>query len=256
MRQWSRRYLLNPVEVAAVALLTGGAVLATIVALGETVPSPEAVPLRAAYGPSRFSTHGEEWMIRDFFNDMRNGFFVDVGANHYQKNSNTYYLETTLGWEGIAVEPILEFEREYRQYRPRTRFRPFFVSDTSDEEVDFFFLSNQSRMSSGSQDFTDQFGDGAQTLTVPTITLDDLLDNEGVTNVDFVSMDIELWEPRALAGFDIQRFRPALVCIEAHGEVRQAILDYFFSQGYVIVGKYLRADAWNLYFTPGTQATR
>ena len=63
-------------------------------------------------------------------------------------------------------------------------------------------------------------------------------------------MDIELSEPKALAGFDIGRFRPGLVCIEAHDEVRQQILDYFARSGYVIVGKYLAADENNLYFMP------
>jgi hypothetical protein len=40
------------------------------------------------------------------------------------------------------------------------------------------------------------------------------------------------------------------VCIEAHSEVRQQILDYFARNGYVIVGKYLPADEHNLYFMP------
>lgn len=42
-------------------------------------------------------------------------------------------------------------------------------------------------------------------------------------------MDLELHEAAALAGFDIQRFRPALVCIEGHPEVRQQI--YFMPAG-------------------------
>jgi hypothetical protein len=63
-------------------------------------------------------------------------------------------------------------------------------------------------------------------------------------------MDIELSEPKALAGFDIRRFKPQLVCIEAHPEVRQQILDYFAANRYVIIGKYLRADDKNLYFMP------
>ena len=63
-------------------------------------------------------------------------------------------------------------------------------------------------------------------------------------------MDIELPEPKALTGFDIGRFKPGLVCIEARDEVRQQILDYFAANGYVIVGKYLAADENNLYFTP------
>jgi hypothetical protein len=53
-----------------------------------------------------------------------------------------------------------------------------------------------------------------------------------------------------LAGFAIDRFRPTLVCIEAHPQVRQQILDYFARHGYVAVGRYLRVDHDNLYFIP------
>ncbi len=83
-----------------------------------------------------------------------------------------------------------------------------------------------------------------------TITLDDLLAAEGLTTVDFMSMDIELSEPAALAGLDLARARPSLVCIEAHYDVRQAILDYFASRGYRLLARYLRADRANLYFAP------
>ena len=85
---------------------------------------------------------------------------------------------------------------------------------------------------------------------MPTITLNDLLPRHGISRVDFLSMDIELSEPKALAGFDIRRFRPELVCIEAHSEVRQQILDYFARNAYVIVGRYLLADSHNLWFAP------
>jgi len=90
----------------------------------------------------------------------------------------------------------------------------------------------------------------AKEIEVPTITLNDLLDSEGVKKIDFLSIDIELWEPKALAGFDVERFRPELVCIEAHPQVRQQILDYFARHHYTLVGKYLRADVNNLYFAP------
>ena len=63
-------------------------------------------------------------------------------------------------------------------------------------------------------------------------------------------MDIERWEPKALGGFDIERFRPRLACIEAHDPVRQAIINYFAVHGYIVVGKDLKVDTMNLYFTP------
>ena len=89
-----------------------------------------------------------------------------------------------------------------------------------------------------------------QAVSVPTIRLTDLLDKAGVTHIELLSVDVELAEPKVLAGFDIRRFKPSLVCIEAQPEVRQFILDYFASNGYVLVGRYLRADLQNLYFAP------
>ena len=63
----------------------------------------EARPLLSKYGPEHSSYGPEEWIARDFFDDKRDGFFVDVGANHYKDTSNTYYLETGLHWSGIAI---------------------------------------------------------------------------------------------------------------------------------------------------------
>jgi len=206
------------------------------------------------YGPDRNTERGEEWLIRDFFGDRRGGIFVDVGANDYKRFNNTYYLDTVLGWSGIAIEPQRSFEAGYTTNRPRTKFRPFFVSDQSNTEAKMYVIAN-SLPTSGDKNFTARFGKDVKEVTVPTITLNDLLDTEHVTSIDFMSMDIELWEPKALAGFDVERFRPQLVCVEAHLEVRQEILDYFARHNYVVVGKYLRADDRNLYFTPLAQAS-
>ena len=218
---------------------------------GLIVLHPEAARLKTMYGPERHSEHAEQWIVRDFFHDKRGGFFVEVGANHFKRFSNTYYLETVLGWSGLAIEPLLQFEAEYVQYRPRTRFLPFFVSDETDAEATMFLVKWNPLVTSANKSFTQRWGKNVTELTAPTSTLNDLLDSEGVSTIDFLSMDIELSEPRALAGFDIERFRPEFVCIEAHPEVRQQIIDYFTAHGYVIVGAYLRADTHNLYFTPG-----
>ena len=188
-------------------------------------------------------------MIRDHFRDRRNGVFLDVGANHYKNESNTYFLETSLGWSGLAIEPIEEFAADYKTHRPNTRFVAMFASDVADAKVQFFVPEN-TLLASSDADFAKRYGAVSKAREVPATTLDAVLNQAGITAVDFVSMDIELAEPKALAGFDIERFRPSLVCIEAHPEVRQQILDYFQKHKYVVVGKYLRADPQNLYFRP------
>jgi FkbM family methyltransferase len=202
------------------------------------------------YGPNHYSEREEEWLIRDYFADRRGGVFVDVGANHYQDASKTYYLERNLGWSGIAVEPQRQFAAGYETHRPLTRFRPFFVSNVSNETARLYVTKQSSLVASGDKQFVQQFGPLDEIRDVPTITLNDLLAAEGIQRIDFLSIDIELHEPQALAGFDIKRYRPSLVCIEGLLPVRQQILDYFAANDYVLVGKYMWVDLENLYFVP------
>jgi FkbM family methyltransferase len=202
---------------------------------------------------TRHSRNAEEWVIRDYFQDRRDGVFLDVGAADAREWNNTYFLETALGWSGIAVDAQPEFAPQYARLRPRTRFFPLFVSDASDTVEKFYVPANGPLGATSDKDFAGDAGP-VDVRSVQTITLNDLLEREGIARVDFLTMDIELAEPRALAGFDIERYRPALVCIEAHPEVRQQLIDYFHRHHYVLVGKYLGVDAQNLYFMPDSAA--
>jgi FkbM family methyltransferase len=253
LKRW-RAWRFDLVEVVMIAAIVG---LVAYIASPTPAPAPadeERDALEKAYGSARNSENEEEWIIRDFFKDRRGGVFVDVGAAHYKSASNTYYLEHELGWSGIAIEPLRHFEADWVQHRPRTRFRPFFVSDVSDGSVKLYTYGEKFAASSSDRTWVERFGDNPREVSTLTITLDDLLNREKIETFDFLSMDIELAEPKALAGFDIERFRPSLVCIEAHPEVRQQILDYFARHNYVVIGKYLRADEKNLYFAPRTSA--
>jgi FkbM family methyltransferase len=242
------------VELAVVSLLAlfVGAV-ATYRLMPPSVaaypPPPEGAELAQRYGPDRNSEHEEEWIIRDFFQDRRNGTFVDVGANDYRLGSNTYYLETVLGWSGLAIEPQQQYAADYARHRPRSKFLPLFVSDVSDQEISMYYVPGNPLLASGEKWWVDRAG-SAKEMKAPTVTMNDLLAREHLDHFDFLSMDIELAEPKALKGFDIERFRPALVCIEAQPPVRQAILDYFAEHRYKLLGKYLRIDTANLYFVP------
>ena len=247
--------LLGLVFVAVAAGLTGYHLGVTwteavVVSVAEYNPrdADEVARLAKAYGPAANSQHAEEWIVRDFFGNARDGVFVDVGANDHQRFSNTYYLETALGWSGVAIEPQIKFAEGYKRYRPKTTFVPLFVSDVSNRQTTLYVTGND-LVASSSREFTEVFGTVTPTPATTT-TLDDVLDRLKVTRIDFLSMDIELAEPQALAGFSIERFRPRLVAIEAHPQIRQLLLDYFTEHDYSLVGKYWRVDADNFWFAP------
>jgi hypothetical protein len=125
-----------------------------------------------------------------------------------------------------------------------------FVSDVVDGSAELFAPPQNKLVASGSYAFAVGEGAPGKPRQVPMTTLNVILERTGIEKLDLVSMDIELGEPKAPAGFAIDRYRPELVCIESHPEVRQVIIDYFIRHGYTIGAKYLRADADNLYFAP------
>src|SRR3972149_9937662 len=50
----------------------------------------------------------EHSLIEEFFGKKRNGYYVEVGANHPRSGSQTWHLEE-LGWKGLLIEPLPEY---------------------------------------------------------------------------------------------------------------------------------------------------
>ena len=100
----SRRRAGIPVEWAIVAVgvitVVEWLVITAIVASRPLPPPPVpdadlARVLETRYGPGRNSEDREEWIVRDFFQDRRDGVFVDIGVKqdglvHISQLSNTY----------------------------------------------------------------------------------------------------------------------------------------------------------------------
>lgn len=240
---------------ATVAL--AGITLATwaLVWREPAVPDPDTATLEelhGTYGPPRYSQGHEETLVRAFFRDRREGFFLDVGASHFKKDSTTFYLEQELGWRGIAVDALEEFRADYERFRPGTRFFAYFVTNEAGVPRDFHVYTRDTRISSGDLErlrglprVKDRH---IKTIQVPTTTLDRLLAAEGVSKVDFVSLDIEGSEPQALEAFDIDRYRPDLVCVEMQKYTRETLFVYFTAHDYEVIERYRHADSVNLYF--------
>jgi FkbM family methyltransferase len=209
---------------------------------------PESVGDFVAREEKLYSQGNEELLIRHFFGDRRDGFFLDVGSYKWKKISTTYYLEKHLGWSGIAIDANAKLAKGYEENRPRTRFFSYIITDHGGTKEDFYFAGP---VSSTSEEHAGKFDMSSRKGRVPTLTLDTLLEREGVEEIDLLSMDIELGEPAALAGFDIDRYRPKLICIETgNTEVRKLIKPYFEKHGYERIEEYLEHDWVNWYYRP------
>jgi FkbM family methyltransferase len=207
-------------------------------------------------GRKLYSQLNEELLIRHFFGDRKAGFFVDVGCSHWKKHSTTYYLEKHLGWSGIGIDARAEFASDYERHRPGTRFFSYIVTDHSGTQDAFFLAGGLSSTSPDHLKLFPKFPFKSVETKISTITLTELLDANGVEKIDFLSMDIEGGEPRALAAFDIDRFAPELVCIEPSKAGHEFVSDYFASHGYERIDEYLKHDKVNWYFSRKPPSTR
>ena len=160
-----------------------------------------------------FSQFGEDVLLWEFFHQRTEGFFVEVGANHPTKFSQTWFLEQR-GWRGLLVEPLAAKCELLRQHRPGSRVFQVAAGTPSQRGRARFTVAAGDDMLSGLQVQLGVTPDLA--VEVDVRTLDDLIAEAGNPRLDLVSIDVEGTELDVLRGFDLARHQPALVLIEDH----------------------------------------
>ena len=53
-------------------------------------------------------------------------------------------------------------------------------------------------------------------MLIIIITLNDILESQNVTKIDFFSLDVEGYELEVLKGLDLKRFTPKVILVEWH----------------------------------------
>lgn len=202
----------------------------------------------------RFSQGVEELLIREYFEDQRGGYFVDVGAGPPLKGSNTAFLELHLGWKGIGIDALGHYEEAYMKQRPRTRFMHRVVAEASSPARPFFHVVAAAGLSStdGGREFRGERL-RSKRIDVPAATLDELLAMARLPRIDFMSIDVEASNLDCLAGIDLARHRPRLICMETGNPMsheRRDIIDHFESAGFEVVPQFRRYEAPNTWFRP------
>jgi FkbM family methyltransferase len=157
---------------------------------------------------------------------------VEAGAHDGWTGSNTYWLEASMGWRGVLVEPVPGLYQACRKERPTAKvFHGALVSDgfimpTIEIECSGLVSAvlESSMLEETRQIAQTYYGISDRTsLHVPALTLNHCLERSGFQGVDFISLDVEGFEAQALLGLNTKKWRPSYLLIECNDE--QAVCD-------------------------------
>ncbi len=95
--------------------------------------------LPGGFGRTSFSQEGEDLILERIFESQRMGIYVDVGAHHPRRFSNTALLYRR-GWHGVNIDAAPGSMIAFRRLRPRDLNLELGVT-ASAEERDFFIFN-------------------------------------------------------------------------------------------------------------------
>lgn len=176
-----------------------------------------------------YSQNGEDILLESLFPYDYKGFYVDVGAHHPYRISNTYLLFKK-GWGGINIDANPESIKLFNRARPKDINILAGVSDKkeslsyhmfSDPAVNTFSKEEAGRWKN--KNWIKYLG----TKIIPTHTLRDILKDclKEKQKIDILSVDVEGFDLKVLQSNDWNKFRPKVVIAEAHNFALDRIED-------------------------------
>jgi len=209
--------------------------------LRRLVPLPVRVALRSAFLRTRSSASqfGQDfWVFGEAFDGERGGYFVDVGAADGMTLSNTFLLEKRFGWRGLCIEANPRLFERLRRSRGCTCVNV--CVDAAEGSVDFALRKLLSGIV-GAEPAPPDAGD-LETVRLPTRPLAAILRESGAPDeIDYLSIDIEGSEERALRDFPFDEYRFRCMTIERPTPVLREVLA---DRGYFVVREVAGLDTF------------
>ena len=194
-----------------------------------------------------YSQCGQDKVIEQFFLDYppKNKIFIEVGACDGVHYSNVRRLYETYGWTGICIEPVKRnFEKLVQSYYNTSVKCIRTAVGLEEGELDINVGINpnipewQSDVStfleSETQRWEEEYGMLWEKEKVSIKRLTTILDEQGISEIDCISIDTEGFDFDVLKSLDFTRFHPSMIVIE-YGKDKEKIISYLANIGYSLI---------------------
>ena len=197
-------------------------------------------------GQLSFSQLGEDRIIKFLLDTLgiQRCRYLDVGAHHPSRLSNTY-LMYTLGGSGVLVEPNPALASLISEMRPRDLCLNVGMAGRSGSAMPFYVMKSDTLSTFSRREAERMASECGEAIVevryLDVLAPDAVLADHFSDGLNLVSLDVEGLELEILEAFDLQRYRPEVFCIETvsysmggDGVKSTELAQFMLSHGYRI----------------------
>ena len=206
------------------------------------------IKILSSYATKSYSQEGEDMILRRIFEHKADGFYVDVGAHHPVRFSNTY-LFYKQGWTGINIDAMPGAMKLFNKIRPKDINLEQAISEKektltyyqfNDPALNGFDVELSENRDSEPNGYNIQFKTQLKTKSLEII-LDDYLPINKI--IDFMSIDVEGLDYEVLRSLNLIKYKPRVLLLEilytSDNNNKNEIVSYLEQNGYIYFAKAL-----------------
>ncbi len=123
-----------------------------------------------------YSQAWQDEFVINILNFKRNGYFIDIGSTDGINQSNSYFFESEMGWQGVCVERGIGYTEHYKKNR-----KCIFLNEDA-TQIDYNSL---------------------------------LITNNYPSRIDYLSVDVDENSAAALKALPLDKYRFSVISIES-----------------------------------------
>jgi FkbM family methyltransferase len=190
-----------------------------------------------------FAQEGEDLILARIFGEQARGIYVDVGAHHPRRFSNTHMLYRR-GWHGVNIDATPGSMKLFRRQRARDINLEVGVAATSD--VRDFYVFNEPALNTFD-------AERAKSLDRPPYRIEavrkvacqplaEILRSHSIGRIDLLTIDAEGYDDEVLSTLDWETSRPRVVLTEQFSRDLSTLLESttatrMQARGYRVIAK-------------------
>jgi FkbM family methyltransferase len=168
-----------------------------------------------------FSQEGEDLILFRLLGDISKGFYVDIGAHHPLRFSNTYKFYK-LGWHGINIDALPGSMEDFKERRPNDINLEMAISNNSEEKCKYYMFNEPALNTLDEYHALSIIKNNLdayilKTIQVPIFKLSDILNTHlpKGQKIDFMNIDVEGSDLNVIESNDWDEFRPTFLVVES-----------------------------------------